>query len=163
MKTSLCTVSFSVIGFQNDWKHCDQIAEYLAAATTIDKPEPFRCSNLLSRIINEILETLRHSDRPESSVEVEILTDAPLVYVVIHVDPTDRIVKLYNEIVKRTAEGGSEELYQGCLTSAERRPEIGILGLVCQYQASVNVQSSPSGRAAIEVSVALDRLLEVAQ
>ena len=84
MKVSLCTVAFSVAGFVRDWNHCDQVADYLAMSVSIDQPESFRHGNLLSSIINEILETVHLSDRPDSLMEIEILTDSPFVHVVMH-------------------------------------------------------------------------------
>jgi len=163
MKVSLCTVAFSVAGFVRDWNHCDQVADYLAISVSIDQPESFRHGNLLSPIINEMLETIHLSDRPDSMIEIEVLTDSPFVYVVMHVDSSDRIVKFYSDIMEKISQEKVENLYQKALLSKSRHLDLGILGVTTHYEACIALRATEPGRTAIEVSMALHRFLEVTQ
>ena len=53
----LCKMTLASDGFAADWRHCDLLSNYVSHVVSFDKPDPFVFSNLLSTVINEILES----------------------------------------------------------------------------------------------------------
>lgn len=162
MKTSLCSISFPVAAFVSDWNHVDQIADYLASTTSIDKLESFRYGNLLSTLINEILETIHLSDRPDSTAEIEISTEGQRVEIDMHLDSNDGVVAFYQKIIQQISRGSGEKLYREYLFSKSHHHELGILGIYTHYQTDIRCRDAAPNRTTIEVSVELDRFLVVA-
>ena len=162
MKTSLCVVEVSVAGFTGEFTHCDQVANYLATTVSLEQPDPFQYSNALSLIINEVLETLHQSDRPESRATVEILAEDRTLHIVLGVDAGDHLLTFYAELLGQAATPAAwEEIYRGALLGGPLRRDLGVLRLLADHRASITFPAPAPGRALIEVSVLLDDSIEV--
>lgn len=85
----LLELRLSLESFVADWSHCDHLANYAANALSHGKPDAFLHANLLSTIINEILETIYwnnshqgvlhlrfHEDEKTTSMFADIPVDA---------------------------------------------------------------------------------------
>lgn len=163
MKTSLCKVEVAVAGFTNEFTHCDQIANYLSTSISLEQPDPFQYSTALSIVLNEVLETLHQSDRPNSMATLEVLTEGRTIHLVLGVEGEDRIVSFYSKIAEEAAPpGDTEELYRTGLLEGPLRREISVYRLLADHGAHIGITRTAPDRAFIDVTVTLDDCIEVA-
>ena len=59
METQLkkvCGISLALEGFTAEWRHCDIVSNYISRAASFNRADAFLYSNLLSTVVNELLE-----------------------------------------------------------------------------------------------------------
>lgn len=145
--------------FALDWGHCDQVANYLAQLVSHDRTDSFQYANLLSTVLNEVLEIVftRHQvpgalqccfsrEGHEDRLEFEI-----------PVSPED--AAFYERSVALAHEAGVSERYaRSLLTSEPLDHALGLLELVSDYDARLTLEpgSSPA-QLRLDVWVTLDK------
>lgn len=66
----IISARFSVTGFANDWRHCHQMANYLARFASANEGDPERHATLLSTFFNEVLEVLFRHHASEGQIAI---------------------------------------------------------------------------------------------
>jgi hypothetical protein len=144
--------------FAADWKHCDQIANYLARIASFDRADTFLYSNLLSTVLNELLEVAFFHHQPPGTVRCTLLRQGTMdrIELTIPVDKSSR--GFYERGVADAQSARVTELYASSLLG--ERPldrSIGFLELAADYGARISLNGAESANA---VTLSVDLRLE---
>ncbi|MGD9971966.1 MAG: hypothetical protein AB7S77_02775 [Desulfatirhabdiaceae bacterium] len=111
-------------GFVADWRRCDQFSNFLAESFSLAKADPFAFSNMLSTIINEVLETIFYHNAGRGSLTLQLTEEdmATVFRAEFAVDSATR--SMYEDIVSTLANQDPVRLYEQLLfhvSSADTR------------------------------------------
>jgi hypothetical protein len=144
--------------FAADWRHCDQVANYLAQLVAHDRPDSFLYANLLSTVLNELLESVFARHRRPGSVRCTLLREGrnDRVELVVPVDASARA--FYEETVAAAQSAGVAETYTRTLLGKEAPADLlGLLELAADYGARLSVEETGSAeeiRLVLQVTLA---------
>jgi len=144
--------------FAADWKHCDQVANYLARLASFDRPDTFLYSNLLSTVLNELLEVAFFHHQPPGTVRCTLLRHGAMdrIELTIPVDEASR--GFYKRGVADAQSNRVAELYASSLLGD--RPldrSIGFLELAADYGARISLNGEDRDNAVtLSVDLRLD-------
>jgi hypothetical protein len=129
--------------FAADWKHCDQVANYLARIASFDRADTFLYSNLLSTVLNELFEVVFFNHRPPGMLKCALLRNGTTdrIELTIPVDAPSR--DFYQRSVTDSQSDRVAELYTKSLLGDRPDRSIGFLELAADYGARISV-SEPS-------------------
>src|ERR1700712_2552734 len=71
----LVELTLEADAFAGDWRHCDLVANYLAQLVAHDRPDSFLYANLLSTVLNELLESAFARQRRQGAVQCTLLRE----------------------------------------------------------------------------------------
>src|SRR3954470_11729129 len=107
----LVSLQLETTGLGAVWGHCDQIQNYLAQLASHDRTDTFLYANLLSTVLNELLEVVFSRHQPPGMVNCRLLrrdrTDR--VELTLSVDAAGR--DFYERSVAAAQASGVSELY----------------------------------------------------
>jgi hypothetical protein len=144
--------------FIADWKHCDQVANYLARIASFDRPDTFLYSNLLSTVLNELLEVAFFNHQPTGTLTCSLLREGAADRIELKI-PVDGAVRgFYERGVSDAQSTRVTELYASSLLGD--RPmdrSIGFLELAANYGARISLNGSAADNlVTLSVDVRLD-------
>src|SRR3954468_12200586 len=107
----LVELSLGADAFARNWSHCDQVANYLAQLVAHDRPDSFYYANLLSTVLNELLESVFARQQRQGTVTCTLLRDGPedRIELLIPVDADARA--FYEQTVAAARDSGVSEVY----------------------------------------------------
>src|SRR3954466_6054741 len=136
MLAPLVELTMEADAFARDWRHCDQIANYLAQLVAHDRPDSFLYANLLSTVLNELLESVFARHERHGAVQCTLLREGrhDRVELVIPVEAGAR--SFYEETVAAAQAAGVSEVYTRTLLGGEAPADLlGLLELAADYGA----------------------------
>jgi hypothetical protein len=148
--------------FAGDWSHCDQVANYLAQLVSHDRADTFLYSNLLSTVLNELLEAVFARHRPAGNLQCLLGRSGAVDRIELAIPVDDEARGFYERSVAAARETGVAEIYTRSLLGKEP-PErsLGILELAADYGARFSIESAAGPgeiRLVVEVSLEDGRL-----
>lgn len=158
----LFSLTFHLPEFAQAWQHCDSLANFLGKAVSSDKKDSFRYGNLLSTVINEVLESLYHHHGSGDYAELEVGGEGPWLEFSVRLAPDEATAAFY-EAVERTLSSGDVAMrYEQVLLDHEDQPpgQAGLLEIAASYDAQIRVQRDSESFLKIAVALNMDRLLE---
>ena len=157
----LASLSFTVDEFAADWQHCDQLANYLSRAVSFDKPDSFVFANLLSTVLNEILETM-YREHSGGALGLDLHQAGTDTVIVARIPVADGSRSFYENTLSALKSGDAGERYRNeMMKDEELSHAIGFYELAADYDASVTVSSVTDSEMSVTVRVNLDDLVEV--
>ncbi len=102
-------------GFVADWRRCDQLSNFLAEAFSLAKADPFAFSNMLSTIINEVLETIFYHNAGSGSLMLQLSEERATTVLHAEFAVDDSARSLYERIVTELATHDPVALYEQLL------------------------------------------------
>lgn len=158
----LCRLSVSAESFSRDWAHCDQLSNYLSRIVSFDKADSFIFSNLLSTVLNEILETifLNHSDNYSIIVSLYQSGDDTVIISDIPVDSESAL--FYSTVASDIENGDPSEMYRNEMgKNGEISRAVGFYELAADYGAMIICNEHPEDHMLrLCVTVKLERFVE---
>jgi hypothetical protein len=144
--------------FAADWKHCDQVANYLARIASFDRPDTFLYSNLLSTVLNELLEVAFFNHQPTGTLKFSLLRNGSTDRIELKIPVNGEIRGFYERGVSDAQSNRVTELYASSLIGD--RPldrSIGFLELAANYGARISLNgTSAEDLVMLSVDVRLD-------
>ncbi len=138
--------TLSLDGFIDGWRHCHELADYLARFAASDRFDPAQLTTRLSTYLNEVLELLFHTHKQAPAahghVVIEIRRQADRLYVEIAV-PTADDNPLLRETLRQAVTSASPEDYRreflepqaaACGTSAGLRELVALHGIAIELR-----------------------------
>ncbi len=150
-------------GFVADWRRCDQLSNFLADAFSLAKADPFAFSNMLSTIINEVLETIFCNNAGWGSLILQLSEEntATVLRAEFSVNDSDR--SMYERIVTTLATQDPVVLYEQLLfqiSSVDTR-DICLYEIAADYGACLTVEDgSQPGLICLAVRMSLNKCLK---
>jgi hypothetical protein len=155
---TLLSIDLEAGAFAADWKHCDQVANYLARLASFARTDTFLYANLLSTVLNELLEIVYRRHKPEGSVTCRLSRGGPVDRIEIEVPVSDSDASFYHLGVADSQSANARELYTKSLLG-ELSPDrsIGLLELATDYGARIWLDATDSmDRVRLTVDVRLE-------
>ncbi len=143
---SLIQMDLEVVAFAADWKHCDQVANYMARAVSFDRADTFLYSNQLSTVLNELLEIAFYQHRVVGALRCTLFRDGPLDRIEMRI-PVDALQsEFYRNATAAAQSPDVAELYTRSLLG-EGVPEhlSGFLELAADYGAGIWLEELDGG------------------
>lgn len=122
-------------GFIADWRRCDQLSNFLAEAFSLVKADPFAFSNMLSTIINEVLETIFYNNAGKGSLILQLREENAVTILRAEFAVDDCTRSLYERIITSLSTQNPVALYEQLLfhvSSADTR-EICLYEIAADY------------------------------
>ena len=145
----LITLRLGAAGFGQHWKHCALVSNYLATFTSelLDKSEVH--ANLVSTVLNELLEVIFRRNAGVGQVSITLTGDDERLVVKISVPVDDKDRAFYMEMAELVARSDVEELHQEQIVmpadESGSNLSLGLLELAAVYQAVLQVIPSEDG------------------
>jgi hypothetical protein len=154
----LIKATLALDAFSSDWKHCDQTANYLAQFVSADRPDPSVFSNLLSTVLNEILEVVygHHPGVGAALVAISALGQEIHIELTLPVDEATR--QFYAEALEPLSREDPMTLYQRELErlySGPPHPAMGLYELAADYGAKVEKKEADPSTLMISVRLSI--------
>ena len=150
-------------GFIADWRRCDHLSNFLAEAFNLVKADPFAFSNMLSTIINEVLETIFYHNTGKGSLILQLTEENAITVLRAEFSADERIRSLYEEIVATLTAHDPVALYEQLLfqaSSVDTR-DICLYEIAADYGARLTVENgSKSGSICLAVHICLNSCLK---
>jgi hypothetical protein len=144
--------------FAGEWGHCDQVANYLAQMVSHDRTDSFQYANLLSTVLNEVMEIIfaRHGKAGALECRLSRAGQEDVLEFGIPVGPEE--AAFYERSVALALEEGVTERYARSLLTPEPLDHaLGLLELVSDYGATLALEPGASGRQLhLRIGVVLD-------
>ena len=144
METQLkkvCGISLALEGFTAEWRHCDIVSNYISRAASFNRADAFLYSNLLSTVVNELLEVAFWHHGSGGPLNLDIWDRPPetVIELELPVDATTRT--FFKDLVKTIKDGDPQALYLAELASEQADPSsIGFYELASNYNAKIEIQ-----------------------
>ena len=150
-------------GFIADWRRCDHLSNFLAEALNLIKADPFAFANMLSTVINEVLETIFYHNAGRGSLTLALSEEnaVTVLRAEFAVDDSDRL--LYERIVTTLAAHDPVALYEQLLfqvSSVDTR-DICLYEIAADYGARLTLENgSQPGLICLVVRISLNNCLK---
>jgi hypothetical protein len=157
----LIELDFDATAFAADWRHCDQVANYVARTVSLDRPDPFLHANLLSTVLNEALEIVFNQHGPEGSFRCAVhrAGRADRIELVIPAGAAERA--FYRDGVTAARAHNVAEVYTRSLLADATPPRsIGLLELAVDYAAEIALDESPADGVRLLIDVTLENVAQ---
>lgn len=144
----LITLRLGAAGFGQHWKHCALVSNYLATFTSelLDKSEVH--ANLVSTVLNELLEVVFRRNAGVGQVSITLTGDDERLVVKISVPVDDKDRTFYLEMAELVARSDVDQLHQEQIVKPAEEGNnlsLGLLELAAVYQAVLEVTPSDDG------------------
>lgn len=145
MPVPLVELTLESEAFAADWRHCDQVANYLAQLVAHDRPDSFLYANLLSTVLNELLESVFARHHRHGSVQCTLLREGKQDRIEL-VIPVDAAARAFYEETATAAQAASvAEVYTRTWLGKDAPPDLlGLLELAADYGARLSVEETGS-------------------
>jgi hypothetical protein len=146
--------------FTKDWRHCDLVANYLSRLASFDRTDTFFYSNLLSTVLNELMEIAFFKHHPAGPLTCKLLRSGPVDRVELLIPVNDASRSFYERAVEEAQSSRAAEAYAQALLGEDRtNPALGLLELASDYGASIRLEPEPeSARLRLSVEVRLEEI-----
>lgn len=159
----LLQLELEASAFAADWRHCDQIANYVARLMSFDRADPFLYSNLLSTVLNELVEIVFFRHQSQGRLRCRFTRDGAVDRIEFEIPVETYHRDFYERAVTHAQSAMVGELYTRSLLG-ELPPDrgIGFLELAADYGAQIWMEMLPEGRSLrLVIDVRLDELTPV--
>jgi hypothetical protein len=132
--------------FATDWKHCDQISNYLGYVAGVGHTDAYRYSNLLSTVLNELFELAFCHHANDGQLSCTLLRDGPTDRIELEIPVDESGRAFYQQTVAAAQSKQAADLYKRALaTATPSEYSAGILELVNDYGAAVSLDDGGLG------------------
>lgn len=144
----LITLRLGAAGFGQHWKHCALVSNYLATFTSelLDKSEIH--ANLVSTVLNELLEVVFRRNAGVGQVSITLTGDDTSLVVRISVPVDDNDRTFYMDMAELVSRNDVEKLHQEQIVQPSdegNNLSLGLLELAAVYRAVLEVSPSDDG------------------
>lgn len=141
----LISMRLGAAGFAQHWKHCDLVANYLAAFTSEILHKSDVHANLVSTVLNELLEVVFRRNAGQGEIGIVLKGDGIKVVVEISVPVAEEDRRFYEDMTKLVQRHDRDELHRQQLAdpdeTGEQNLSLSLLELAAVYDAVLEVQS----------------------
>jgi hypothetical protein len=135
---SLIEMNVEIGGFGAHWRHCDQMANYLSRAVSLERADSFFYSNLLSTVLNELFEIVFYQHQSEGELLCSIVRDGPLDRIALQIPVDAAQAEFYRSAVTDAQSLQAGELYTRLLLGeGTSNRVVGLLELASDYGAKI--------------------------
>lgn len=153
----LLRFDMKVDSFTSDWAYCDRLSSYLARMVSHNRTDSVLYSNLLSSVLNELLETAfrRHATGGDFSCAIYREGTRDRIELSIPCDEDARA--FYADAIEGTKRPDIGERYRDALFSAGPLVgDIGLMELAVDYAARLSIGGDDSGPLRLIAELALE-------
>lgn len=157
----LVELDLETAAFAADWNHCDQIANYLAQLVSHDRRDSFLYANLLSTVLNELLEVVYAQHAPTGAVKCALAREAQTDRIALTIPVESDARSFYERSVAATQNPAVTESYTRALLGEEPPDRaLGFLELAANYGARLTLAESATPT---EIHLIVEVILEDGQ
>ena len=139
----LVSLQLETTGLVGAWEHCDQIANYLAQLASHDRTDSFLYANLLSTILNELLEVVFTRHAPRDAVRCTISRAGASDQITLRIPVDEESRAFYQRSVAAAQRDDVGDLYAHSLLDREDPAvALGFLELASDYRARFSLHDS---------------------
>jgi hypothetical protein len=137
----LVELELDLAAFAADWNHCDQIANYLAQLVSHDRPDTFLYANLLSTVLNELLEVVYARHQPAGAVKCTLRRTGPTDHLEFRIPVDQEARGFYLRSVHAAESPAVAERYTRALLGSDAPDRaLGFLELAADYGARFSIE-----------------------
>lgn len=161
----LCGATFSAQLFAADWSHCSLVSNYLSRVVSFTEADPFAFWNLLSTIINEILEAIFWHHAARGQIQLRLVEEGEDTLIVFHIPVDEQSREFYQRTLAAMEGNDVARLYRDeILREGPVSPAIGFFEIAANYGARFDLADDLDAQELrLAVRVNLSKLLEVQQ
>lgn len=157
----LVELDLETTSFAADWNHCDQVANYLAQLVSHDRRDSFLYANLLSTVLNELLEVVYAQHNPAGALKCSVAREGQVDRIALTIPVDDNARAFYERSVIATQNAAVAETYTRALLGEEPPDRaLGFLELAANYGARLAIEQSAT---ATEIHLTVEVTLEDGQ
>lgn len=141
----LITMRLGAAGFAQHWKHCDLVANYLATFTSELLHKTDSHANLVSTVLNELLEVVFRRNAEQGEIGITLKGDATQIVVEISVPVREGDHQFYQEMAELVQRADRDDLHRQHLekdADDEQDLALSLLELAASYEAVLEVKDS---------------------
>jgi len=160
--TPAVTNIFSLQGYLNDWQHCSQLSDYLAQFVSTKQIDPDSFSNLLSTILNEVLESIYHYSKKDGNVIIDIYNQDFCVIVKAAIPVDQQSHSFYNNVLYEINNNNPNDLYSNELKrylaetdSSTSHTAMGFYEIVSEYGAKIALHENKPDKITLSIQFCL--------
>jgi len=155
--------------FTQDWRHCDQTSNYLAQLVGVSHPQAKRYINLLSTILNEMLEVIFRQNKindVKGSMNISIKQEGNYVFTTFDMPVNELEKDFFIQTIESINQGDSKAIYQQALQTTvinnkdnEACLPLGLYDVVANYDVKIHYQTENHTRFAILMGIHYDDMV----
>lgn len=150
----LISVDLDIAAFVAEWAYCDRLSTYLARMVSHNRTNSLLYSNLLSSVLNELLETVHRAHGPAGRFSCAILRCGERDRIELTIPNAAAENGFYGQAIAGLSRGDVAERYRAALfREGELDPAIGLMELAVDYNARLTVEAA--GDAAVRLMAEL--------
>lgn len=125
----------------SNWAHCDQLANYLARLAAFDRADSFLYANLLSTVLNELLEIIFVQHTPPGQIVCSLWRDGTFDRIELEIPADGTARDFYLSGVAKAQAPEVDETYTHLLLGDGQTDRIvGFLELAADYDARISLE-----------------------
>lgn len=157
-------LSFLAADFHEDWKRCNLVANYAAEYAAYQFPRRELAENLISTVVNEVLEAVVRVADPRSPLHVALAEDGPVIVLTVGHRLLPEREREYPAFLAECArQTGDSSLYLRLLAGPESAEagynQLGLAMLAHDFQAEIGFAPGEGGYSATSVRFSAKELL----
>ena len=143
--------------FGSDWGHCGQISSHLARLVSHKRKDPLYYSNLLSSVLNELLEMAFRVHGTGGRVACTIFHAGAADRIVLEIPGDDSVQRFFEEAIALTRRSDVGERYVASLVDESGfDTRVGLLELAVDYKATLSVEKNGAGAVRLVTDLVLE-------
>jgi hypothetical protein len=132
----------TISSLKEDWRRCNLLANYIADYASYNFAAKDKADNLISTIINEIIESIVKISEKNASISLTIRQFGPNILVDVTSELESSKIDYYKDLIQRVNQDNIETLYYEHFNhnpkSSFENIEFGMIMLACDYHAQIN-------------------------
>ena len=151
----VCDISLDLEGFTAEWRHCDVVSNYMARASSFNRADAFSYSNLLSTVVNELLEVVFWHHGPGGTLSLEIWDRPPETVIELSFPVEVATKRFFTELVAAIEDGDPQSLYLDELAREPADPSsMSFYELASNYNAKIGLEDQ--GKDLVKLTLAVN-------
>ena len=140
----LIQLNLETADFSANWSHCDQISTYLARVAGSDSPDAFLHTNLLSTVLNELLEIAFENNQPQGALNCSLERRGHADRVVLQIPVNAGHAAFYRDSIAKAQQVAVNDLYlEALLGENSLPPGFGFMQLAVDFGAKFELEDLP--------------------
>lgn len=150
-------------GFLMDWQRCDQLSNYLAEVLSFTKSDPFAYTNLLSSIINEVLESIFCHNAGYGQLGLQLSETSSTTTLCAEFAADEETQCLFRQTIDRLTQEDPVQLYESMLFQVSDRDvhDLCLYEIAADYGVRLSIaDSSQQSHICLMVQMDMDSALK---
>jgi len=140
---ALISIDMDIGAFVSDWAYCDRLSTYVARMVSHNRTDSLLYANLLSSVLNELMETVHRAHGPAGRFACTLLRNGRHDRIELTIPNHAVEADFYGRAVAAVRRANVAEQYRSALfREGPLDPAIGLMELAVDYNARLDVEAT---------------------